>query len=64
MTFEYDVLLFGSNRTRPQMSAELTERGRSGWRVVCGNRTDDGSWSFVLERIHSAAENAEPLSST
>lgn len=58
MTFEYDVVLYGSNRTRPEMSAELCARGRDGWRVVSGNRTDDGSWAFVLERAATSTGNA------
>lgn len=58
MTFEYEVVLYGSSRTRPEMSAELSARGRDGWRVVSGNRTDDGSWAFVLERATSPASDA------
>lgn len=56
MTYEYEVVLYGSNWTRPEMSAELTARGRDGWRVTSGNRTDDGSWAFVLERARSETE--------
>ena len=49
-TYEYDVVLFGSNRTRAEISVELSERGHSGWRVISGAHEDNGSWSFVLER--------------
>ncbi|GAC1311198.1 MAG: hypothetical protein NVS2B3_10120 [Vulcanimicrobiaceae bacterium] len=55
MTYAYEVLLFGSSRTRPEISAELTERGRDGWRVVSGQRNDDGNWSFVIERALASA---------
>ncbi len=51
--YEYEIVLYGSHRSRPEMSAELTARGRDGWRVVSGNRTDDGSWAFVLERTET-----------
>ncbi len=54
MTYAYDVVLYGSNKTRPEIAADLTERGRAGWRVVSGGRTDDGSWSFVLERANAS----------
>jgi len=40
------------------MSAELSARGRDGWRVVSGNRTDDGSWAFVLERARTSTVDA------
>lgn len=50
MTYEYEVLLFGSNRSRADIGVDLTERGRAGWRVVSGQRTEDGNWSFVIER--------------
>ncbi len=58
MIYEVEVVLYGSNKTRPEMSAELSARGRDGWRVISGNRTDDGSWAFVLERAEDAAADA------
>lgn len=50
MSYEYDVLLYGSNKSRAEISADLSARGKDGWRVVSGQRNDDGNWSFVLER--------------
>ncbi len=54
MTYEYDVLLYVSNKSRAVIDADLTERGRSGWRVISGQRNDDGNWSFVMERAIEA----------
>jgi hypothetical protein len=54
--YRYEVLIFGSNRTRTDISGELSERGQSGWRVIAGGHEDNGSWSFILERaIESGA---------
>lgn len=57
MTYEYDVLLFGSNRSRTEIGLDLSTRGRDGWRVVSGQRNDDGNWSFVLERATGEASS-------
>lgn len=54
MTYEYDVLLFGSNRSRAEIGADLTARARTGWRGLSGQRNDDGNWSFVMERAIEA----------
>lgn len=62
MRYEYDVLLFGSNRSRPEIGTELSRRGRDGWRVIAGGRADDGNWSFVIERAITEATRADESS--